>query len=163
MILFIYIIMIKKTDLIIIGSSGFFCGTVFKSAIYYIDILLNILAFPIFLFILVYFIWYYKVHNVLEKKLLISVFLYLGTTICISFYVFFSSLLLFLIVFLIYRTKTTKDTSNIDIDYYSFITLMNKNKEYFNLKILVFICVIYYILLYHILILGVNKLTPEFW
>ena len=140
--------MIKKIDLVFFGSLLFFITTILKKHVYYIDILYNAVGFPLFLFVLVYFVWLY-VRGQKEKKLLLSVFFYLLTSLFVSYYVFILTIIIYLVVFFVYKSnRSITDLEDVDIDYYGFALLVRKNKNFFKIKFLLFITLVYYILLF---------------
>ena len=156
--------MIKKNDLILTGSICFFFGTSLKSGHYFIDIYLNIIAFPIYIFVLIYMIWLYKLQGKFDKKLLLSLLLFIGTSAYLSVYLFFVILILFIALFYLYFLKNSYSLEFVDIDVYSLPILISKNKGFFNLKTIVIVTIAYYFILFYLeSYFHCLKVIPSFW
>lgn len=156
--------MIKKIDLILGGSLGIFFGTSLKSGHYYIDIYLNILSFPLFLFGLIYMIYLYKLQGKLNKKLLLSIIAFICSSVYLSIYLFFVELGLFSFLYFLYSSKKSDSLEYVDIDIYSLPIIITKNKGFFHVEIVVVVTLVYYcILSYLYLICQCIKVIPEFW
>lgn len=142
--------MIKKNDVILIGSILFFLGTSLKSAHYLLDLYLNATGYPIYIFVLVYLIWLNRIQGYFDKKLLFSIVLYLSASLFLSIYLFLIIISIYLILFLIYSLKKSESLEFVDSEIYSLPMLVSKNKNFFSLKTIVLASVSYYFILVYL-------------
>lgn len=153
-----------KIHLILSGSLIFLICSLLKSKLYVIDIVHNLLAFPLYLIIYVF-----SIHSTKEKQdisypaLHISLLLYIAYTIRFSLYVFVLHLLIYSIIFLVYKTTTQGTLNNICVNQRSFLIHIRENRQYYKVPFLILCTVIYYAVVGVIILLGGITFSPEFW
>jgi len=156
--------MIKKIDLILLGSILFCISTSLKANHYLIDVLLNAAVFPMSAFVLIYMTWLHKLHGIFNKKLIISTLLFGGTSIFLSISLLCIVYGLLLAIFISYSLKKSDKLEFVDIDIYSLPILISKNRGFFNVRLIVIVTFIYYCILFYLYsICHCLKIIPEFW
>ena len=155
-----------KAYLIFMGSLMLLVGTVFKTSYYYIDIILNIGAFPMFLMVFVYAIWNKKLEeNDLNQRLYeLSVFIYMIYVISLSLKVFFLNLVIFVIVGLLYRKVDKKNIVKVSTEEESYLAFFQNNKKQLSFRKLILVCGFYYVAFLTLVFKfqGIS-FKPEFW
>lgn len=158
--------MISKAYLFFMGSLMLLVGTVFKTSYYYIDIILNIGAFPMFLMVFVYAIWNKKLkENDLNQRLYeLSVFIYMIYAISLSLKVFLLNLIIFVIVWVLYRKIDKNNIVKVSPEEESYLAFFQNNKKYLSFEKLILMCVFYYVTFLTLVFKfqGIN-FKPEFW
>lgn len=129
-----------------------------------IDLILNLIAFPLYLTIYVFVI-----HSSREKQnisyaaLDVSLVLYLGYTLWYSVYVLAILIALYTTIFLVYKTTTRCTLNNICVNQRSFLIHIRENRQYYKVPFLILCTVIYYAVVGVIILLGGITFSPEFW
>lgn len=153
-----------KNHLILSGSLIFLVCSLLKSELYVIDILQNLIAFPLYLIIYAFSIQSYKgKQDISYPALHLSLLLYIAYTIGFSLYVFVLHLLIYSIIFLVYKTTTQGTLNNICVNQRSFLIHIRENRQYYKMPFLILCTVIYYAVVGVIILLGGITLSPEFW
>ena len=153
-----------KNHLILSGSLIFLICSLLKSKLYVIDILQNLVAFPLYLIIYVFSIQSSKEkQDISYPALHISLLLYIVYTIRFSIYVFVLHLMIYMVIYIVYKTTTRCTLNNICVNQRSFLIHIRENRQYYKVPFLLLCTVIYYTLVGVLILLGRITFSPDFW
>ena len=154
----------NKFSLILAGTLVLLVSTMLKSKLYVIDILQNFVAFIMFLFI-----FSFVVRSKREGRETSYLYLYTSLICFLIYSILFSPYLLLIILFLyflifqVYRFRKMDTLTEIPVVEKSFYLHFQKNRKYYKIQFLLFLCVLYYVSFIYLLNIGLVVVSSDFW
>lgn len=160
----IHFFMITKSLLILSGTLMLFVSTALKSQLYQIDLILNAIAFPMYLLIFSFIVQSLRAKQSESYVLLdISIVLYLLYGYLFSLLALLITLLLFSLVLFAHKIYKDERKTEIDFDTISLMSHFKENRKLYKLNLLFSMCIIYYFIFFELVHRQLIVVSPDFW